>query len=128
MNQNEKNRSGKKKPLNFALIFASGYELYSEAKSEQGSTLTTRKYARIVQKICINMGFKDFKIQNTMASCGVQFPISLEDLVTSHDAFSTYEPELSPSLIYLMKKPKVVFFIFVYRRKIVITGAKAREL
>ncbi|XP_014617947.1 TATA-box-binding protein isoform X4 [Glycine max] len=81
------------------------------AKSEQQSKLAARK---------------DFKIQNIVGSCDVKFPIRLEGLAYSHGAFSSYEPELFPGLIYRMKQPKIVLLIFV-SGKIVLTGAKVRD-
>ncbi|KAF2285328.1 hypothetical protein GH714_000044 [Hevea brasiliensis] len=45
---------------------------------------------------------------------------------TSHGAFSTYEPELFPGLIYRMKQPKLVLLIFV-SGNVVIAGAKKRD-
>ncbi|KAM7505614.1 hypothetical protein LguiB_004518 [Lonicera macranthoides] len=68
----------------------------------------------------------DFKIQNIVGSCDVKFPIRLEGLAYSHGAFSSYEPELFPGLIYRMKQPKIVLLIFV-SGKIVLTGAKVRD-
>ncbi|ONK74308.1 uncharacterized protein A4U43_C03F4910 [Asparagus officinalis] len=96
------------------------------AKSEQQSKLAARKYARIIQKLGFQASFKDFKIQNIVGSCDVKFPIRLEGLAYSHGAFSSYEPELFPGLIYRMKQPKIVLLIFV-SGKIVLTGAKVRE-
>ncbi|KAE8710561.1 TATA-box-binding protein [Hibiscus syriacus] len=84
------------------------------------------EYARIIQKLGFPAKFKDFKIQNIAGSCDVKFPIRLEGLAYSHDAFSSYEPELFPDLIYRMKQPKIVLLIFV-SGKIVITGAKVRD-
>ncbi|RYR41131.1 hypothetical protein Ahy_A08g037525 isoform A [Arachis hypogaea] len=69
---------------------------------------------------------QDFKIQNIVGSCDVKFPIRLEGLAYSHGAFSSYEPELFPGLIYRMKQPKIVLLIFV-SGKIVLTGAKVRD-
>ena len=66
---------------------------------------------------------QDFKIQNIVGSTDVGFPISLENLSSTHDKFSTYEPELFPGLIYRMKDPKIVLLIFA-SGKIVLTGAK----
>lgn len=43
-----------------ALIFAFENIVCTGAKSEKDPTLAARKYARIVKKIGINMGFKDF--------------------------------------------------------------------
>ncbi|KAL2927561.1 TATA-box-binding protein 2 [Bienertia sinuspersici] len=88
--------------------------------------MSVLQYARIIQKLGFPAKFKDFKIQNIVGSCDVKFPIRLEGLAFSHAAFSSYEPELFPGLIYRMKQPKIVLLIFV-SGKIVLTGAKVRE-
>ncbi|XP_068341083.1 TATA-box-binding protein 2-like isoform X2 [Pyrus communis] len=112
-------------PKTTALIFASGNMVCTGAKSEEQSKLAARKR---------------FEIRNIVASCDVKFPIRLEGLAYSHGAFSSYEPEIFPGLIYRMKmeqkepqesevpkkKKNVVLLIFV-SGKIVITGAKVRE-
>ncbi|KAH0728118.1 hypothetical protein KY284_003983 [Solanum tuberosum] len=115
-----------REPKTTALIFASGKMVCTGAKSEQQSKLAARKYARIIQKLGFPAKFKDFKIQNIVGSCDVKFPIRLEGLAYAHGAFSSYEPELFPGLIYRMKQPKIVLLIFV-SGKIVITGAKVRD-
>nr|6NJQ_A Chain A, TATA-box-binding protein 1 [Arabidopsis thaliana]6NJQ_B Chain B, TATA-box-binding protein 1 [Arabidopsis thaliana] len=115
-----------REPKTTALIFASGKMVCTGAKSEDFSKMAARKYARIVQKLGFPAKFKDFKIQNIVGSCDVKFPIRLEGLAYSHAAFSSYEPELFPGLIYRMKVPKIVLLIFV-SGKIVITGAKMRD-
>ncbi|GMN42257.1 hypothetical protein TIFTF001_011468 [Ficus carica] len=112
-----------REPKTTALIFASGKMVCTGAKSETQSKLAARKYARIIQKLGFPAKFKDFKIQNIVGSCDVKFPIRLEGLAYSHGAFSSYEPELFPGLIYRMKQPKIVLLIFV-SGKIVLTGAK----
>nr|AAL73974.1 TATA-binding protein [Sorghum bicolor] len=99
-----------REPKTTALIFASG-----------------KMYARIIQKLGFPAKFKDFKIQNIVGSCDVKFPIRLEGLAYSHGAFSSYEPELFPGLIYRMKQPKIVLLIFV-SGKIVLTGAKMTQV
>uniref|UniRef100_A0ACD5TPG1 Uncharacterized protein n=1 Tax=Avena sativa TaxID=4498 RepID=A0ACD5TPG1_AVESA len=76
-------------PKTTALIFASGKMVCTGAKSEEHSKLAARKYARIVQKLGFPATFKDFKIQNIVASCDVKFPIRLEGLAYSHGAFSS---------------------------------------
>ncbi|ORY26074.1 putative TATA-box binding protein [Naematelia encephala] len=113
-------------PKTTALIFASGKMVVTGAKSEDDSRLASRKYARIIQKLGFDAKFAEFKIQNIVGSCDVKFPIRLEGLAFSHGAFSSYEPELFPGLIYRMMRPKVVLLIFV-SGKIVLTGAKVRE-
>ncbi|KAH8755017.1 transcription factor TFIID-domain-containing protein [Diaporthe sp. PMI_573] len=82
-------------------------------------------YARVIQKLGFDAKFTDFKIQNIVGSCDINFSIRLEGLASRHHNFSSYEPELFPGLIYHMVKPKVVLLIFV-SGKIVITGAKVR--
>ncbi|KAL7410610.1 hypothetical protein BDY24DRAFT_399589 [Mrakia frigida] len=113
-------------PKTTALIFASGKMVVTGAKSEDDSRLASRKYARIIQKLGFDAKFSEFKIQNIVGSCDVKFPIRLEGLAYAHGAFSSYEPELFPGLIYRMISPKVVLLIFV-SGKIVLTGAKVRS-
>jgi transcription initiation factor TFIID TATA-box-binding protein len=115
-----------REPKTTALVFASGKMVVTGAKSEDDSRLASRKYARIIQKLGFNAKFTDFKIQNIVGSCDIKFPIRLEGLASRHHAFSSYEPELFPGLIYRMMKPKIVLLIFV-SGKIVLTGAKVRE-
>ena len=117
-----------REPKTTALIFASGKMVVTGAKSEDDSKLASRKYARIIQKLGFNAKFTDFKIQNIVGSCDVRFPIRLEGLALhpQHAAFSSYEPEIFPGLIYKMVQPKVVLLIFV-SGKVVLTGAKTRK-
>ncbi|GMR61318.1 hypothetical protein PMAYCL1PPCAC_31513, partial [Pristionchus mayeri] len=115
-----------REPRTTALIFSSGKMVCTGAKSEEGSRLAARKFARIVQKIDFPVTFTEFKIQNMVGSSDVRFPIQLEGLCVTHPQFSTYEPELFPGLIYRMVKPRVVLLIFV-SGKVVITGAKCKK-
>ncbi|KAI3884832.1 hypothetical protein MKX03_009922 [Papaver bracteatum] len=113
-----------KDPKTTGLIFHSGKVVCTGAKTEEQSKLAARKYARIVQKLGFPAKFKDFKIQNIVTSCDVNFVIRLEAFQYSNGArFSKYEPELFPGMVYRMKKPKVTMLIFV-SGKVVITGAK----
>ncbi|THF95739.1 hypothetical protein TEA_025332 [Camellia sinensis var. sinensis] len=98
----------------FGILQLENYAKTEEAKVEE------------LIKAVANSGAKDFKIQNIVGSCDVKFPIRLEGLAYSHGAFSSYEPELFPGLIYRMKQPKIVLLIFV-SGKIVLTGAKVRD-
>ena len=113
-------------PKTTALIFASGKIVCTGAKSEKAAKEATRKYAKIIQKLDFPAKFKDFKIQNVVASVDLKFPIRLEGLAYSHGAFSQYEPELFPGLVFRMLDPKVVLLIFV-SGKVVFTGAKERD-
>ncbi|XP_054801540.1 TATA-box-binding protein-like [Prosopis cineraria] len=115
-----------RKPKTTALIFSSGKVVCTGAKSEADSKLAARKFARIIQRLGFEVKFRDFKIQNMVGSCDVNFPIRLESLACSHAAFSSYEPELFPGLIYRMKHPKIVLLVFV-SGKVVLTGAQERD-
>ena len=113
-------------PKTTALIFASGKMVVTGAKSEEAARLASRRFARIIQKLEFPVKFKDFKIQNIVASASVNFPIRLETLCLSHANFCSYEPELFPGLVYRMINPRVVVLIFV-SGKIILTGAKTRQ-
>ncbi|XVF30653.1 hypothetical protein REPUB_Repub16aG0076900 [Reevesia pubescens] len=63
-----------KDPKTTALIFASGKMVCTGAKTEQQSLLAARKHARILQKLGFDVKFKDFKIQNMVASYHFTFP------------------------------------------------------
>ena len=116
-----------KTPQTTALIFSSGKVVVTGAKNEKESKLSCKKFARIIKKLDFPAQFKDFKIQNIVASCEVGYKVSLENLVSSEHANSCrYEPELFPGLIYKMIEPKVTLLIFV-SGKIVITGAKDKN-
>jgi transcription initiation factor TFIID TATA-box-binding protein len=114
-----------REPKTTALMFASGKMVCTGAKSEAMAQLAAKKYVRVVQKCGMAAEFKEFKVQNMVGSCDVQFPIRLEVLAHSHAMFCSYEPEIFPGLIYKMKQPKVVLLVFV-SGKIVLTGAKSR--
>ncbi|XWS41365.1 hypothetical protein CRYUN_Cryun17cG0075300 [Craigia yunnanensis] len=81
-----------KEPKTTALIFSSGKIVCTGTKTQQHSQLAAQKYAKIVQKLGFDIMFKDFKIQNMVASCNVTVPLSLVRLGNSHYKFSTYEP------------------------------------
>ncbi|KAJ3686602.1 hypothetical protein LUZ61_015766 [Rhynchospora tenuis] len=116
-----------REPKTTALLFATGKMVCTGAKSEDASRLAARKFARIVQKLGFPAKFKDFKVQNIVASCATNFTIFLEKLAaSSHCAFITYEPEMFPGLVYRMGQPKIVLLIF-QSGKIVLTGAKKRD-
>ena len=115
-----------REPKTTALIFSSGKMVCTGAKSEEFARLAARKFARIIQKLGFPAQFKEFKVQNMVASCDVKFPIRLEQLQTRHSQFCSYEPEIFPGLVYRMLDPKMVLLIFA-SGKIVLTGAKEKS-
>ncbi|KAK3156918.1 hypothetical protein QOZ80_2AG0113800 [Eleusine coracana subsp. coracana] len=95
-------------PKTTALVFSSGKMVCTGAKTEEQSKLAARKYARIIQKLGYPAQFRDFKIQNMVASCDVKFPIRLEGLALTCGVFAHYEPEIFPGLIYLQETAAVL--------------------
>ncbi|MCL7024508.1 hypothetical protein MKW94_019865 [Papaver nudicaule] len=94
-----------KDPKTTALIFQSG-----------------KVYACVVQKLGFPAKFKDFKIQNIVTSCDVNFLIRLETLQYHNSRnYSAYDPEIFPGMIYKMKKPLITMLIFG-SGKVVIVG------
>lgn len=112
-------------PKTTALIFASGKMVCTGAKNEEASRIASRKFARIIQKLGNPVQFTNFKIQNVVGSCDINFPIDLEHIANKHNKFCSYEPEVFPGLVYRMMDPKLVLLIFV-SGKIVLTGAKRK--
>ena len=73
------------------------------------------------------MNLTDFKVQNMVASCAVDYKISLESMYHSpHGEYCIFNPETFPGLIYHLKDPKICLLIFA-SGKIVLTGAKTRH-
>jgi transcription initiation factor TFIID TATA-box-binding protein len=115
-----------REPKTTALIFTSGKMVCTGAKSEELSKDAAKKYCKAIKKVGFGVTLNEFKIQNIVGSCDVQFAISLEGLCHTHEKYSSYEPEIFPGLIYRMANPKIVLLIFA-SGKIVLTGAKQKE-
>ena len=113
-------------PRTTALAFASGNMVCTGAKTELESRFASRKYVRILQKHGIPVAFRDFKIQNIVASVAVPHALRLVELSLAYGPYVSYEPDLFPGLVFRTTQPKLVFLIF-RSGKIVITGAKCRE-
>lgn len=115
-----------REPKTTALIFGSGKVVVTGAADESASKRAAKKFAKIIKKLGFPARFKEYRIQNIVGSCGVNFPVRLEQMAYDNAAFSAYEPELFPGLIFRMLEPKIVLLIFV-SGKIVFTGGKSRN-
>ncbi|CAK8566631.1 unnamed protein product [Lathyrus sativus] len=113
-------------PESKAQINSSGMMVCTGAKSESQSKLAASKYVAIIRKMGFPTKFKDFKIQEIVGSCDVKFPIWLERLANSHVSCTSYNPELFPWLIYQMKQPNIVLYIFD-SGKVFLKGTKLRK-
>lgn len=127
-------------PKTTTLIFASGKMVITGAKSEALAQLAGRKHARAISKCGFRTGFANFKVQNFVGSCSLDFYVRLEGLAYQNPHFVSYEPELFPGLVYRIagvgsKKvrgaPSVghsaVLLVFA-NGKVVITGAKSVDM
>lgn len=110
-----------------ALIFKTGKMVITGAKSEQNSKDAAKHYAKAIQKVGNStVKLTEFKVQNMVGSCSVDFKIQLESLFqSSHSIFCDFNPDTFPGLIYHMVDPKICLLIFA-SGKIVLTGAKNR--
>ena len=115
-----------REPRTTALAFASGNMVCTGAKTEIESRLAGRKYVRILQKHGIPVSFRNFKIQNIVASAEIPHTLKLMELSRAYGPYVSYEPDLFPGLVFRTTAPKLVFLLF-RSGKIVITGAKCRE-
>lgn len=116
-----------REPKTTALIFSSGKGVCTGAKDETESKLAARKFARMVQKFGYEATFKNFRIQNLVASVDVGFTIFLEQMKAAERHFNIYyEPEIFPGMLLKVLRPKVTVLIFV-SGKVVITGAKVKD-
>ena len=115
-----------REPRTTALAFASGNMVCTGAKLEVLSRLAGRKYVRVLQKHGIPVSFRNFKIQNIVASAEVPHTLKLMELSRAYGPYVSYEPDLFPGLVFRTTAPKLVFLLF-RSGKIVITGAKCRS-
>jgi transcription initiation factor TFIID TATA-box-binding protein len=115
-----------REPRTTALAFASGNMVCTGAKTEIQSRLAGRKYVRILQKHGIPVSFRNFKIQNIVASAEIPHTLKLMELSRAYGPYVSYEPDLFPGLVFRTTAPKLVFLLF-RSGKIVITGAKCRS-
>lgn len=95
-----------------ALLFNTGRILCITGISEDYNRRTSRKYARIVQKLGYDVGFSNFKIHNIVAAYDVGFKVCLYSLHAGEIKNSEYTPEIFPGLKYRMHDPELTLKVF----------------
>jgi len=91
-----------REPKSTALVFKSGKLVVTGTKSQEEARHAARKFGRVIIKVGYSEArFKDFRIENLVATFTVPFPIHLEELYKSlpPNMHSQYEPEVFPGLI-----------------------------
>lgn len=99
------------------------------AKSVEDSQNAAKMYEKAIKRVGFPVKLKEFKIQNMVGSCSVDYHISLEKLFQSKESsqFCDFNPEKFPGLIYHMQYPQKVCLLIFESGKIVLTGAKSRD-
>ena len=123
-----------KEPKTTGLIFSSGRIVCLGAKNEEESRRACRKIAKIIKSVGFPILFKEYEIQNIVASADVKCQLSLINLyihliksaLYKGKNCVAYEPEQFPGLIYRMIEPNIVILIFS-SGKIVLTGGKKKD-
>ena len=120
-----------KKPKTAALVFSNGKMVVVGADNEDDSKQAAKIYAKDIKSLGYNdIKFKNFKIENVVASCDVNFQIQLTKLSLKlkliNNKNCSYEPDIFPGLIYHMQDPKICLLIFK-SGKLVFVGAKQRK-
>lgn len=120
-----------KKPKTAALVFSNGKMVVVGADNEDDSKQAAKIYAKNIKSLGYNdIKFKNFKIENVVASCDANFQIQLTKLSLKlkliNNKNCSYEPDIFPGLIYHMQYPKICLLIFK-SGKLVFVGAKQRN-
>ena len=66
------------------------------AQNEDKCRLAARKFVRVIQKLNFPAQFTEFKIQNVVGACDVDFPIRLEGIANEHQRFSSVRLPSNP--------------------------------
>ena len=120
-----------KKPKTASLVFSNGKMVVVGADNEDDSKQAAKIYAKNIKSLGYNdIKFKNFKIENVVASCDANFQIQLTKLSLKlkliNNKNCSYEPDIFPGLIYHMQDPKICLLIFK-SGKLVFVGAKQRN-
>lgn len=95
--------------------FRGGRVTITGSKCPEDAIFAAKKFARLVQlAVSDQAACFDFRVESMIITADLRFPVRLEKLAQDHPAYCTYEPDVSPSLIY--RHSKVVMMLFVTGR------------
>ncbi|GBE60022.1 TATA-box binding protein [Babesia ovata] len=110
------------------LVFRTGRVMVTGCKTVESSLLGAKRMAKMIRReLGGELHFKDFKIENIVASFSCNVPIRLERLYEEHKLFCNYEPELFAGLVYRFALPdgnEAVLLVFV-SGNVIITGCRS---
>ncbi|KAK1443258.1 TATA-box binding like protein [Babesia gibsoni] len=110
------------------LVFRTGRIVVTGTKTFDDCRVAAKRIGKLIRKeLGEEMLFKEFKVENVIATFNLNMPIRLERFHEEHKAFSSYEPELFAGLVYrfeLREKEDAVLLIFV-SGNVIITGCRS---
>ncbi|SJK86324.1 transcription initiation factor TFIID TATA-box-binding protein [Babesia microti strain RI] len=117
------------KPKCTSLMFQTGRIMITGAKTIEDAKIGAKRIVKLLLKVLKseNIRFKNFKIENIIATADCCLPVRLESLARDYREFCSYEPELFAGLVYRCpptRNTKAVLLVFV-SGKIIITGCKS---
>ena len=119
-------------PKATALVFKTGTINIVGCRKEEDAQLAARKFGRMMKLLGYppkKTFLGSFSIKNMVAVIDFGKPVRLEAITNDvgHRQFAKYNPEVFAGCIYKIPEPRVTFLIFA-SGKIVMTGAKSREM
>ena len=113
-------------PKTTVKIFPKGKISFTGTKTMTECQEASRKILKVLKKLGYNVHMTDFKIQNIVANCKVDYEISLYQLAQDQLEETKYNPERFPGLSYTLTDVKMKATIFK-NGNVVLLGAKEEE-
>ncbi|ORM39657.1 TATA-box-binding protein [Babesia sp. Xinjiang] len=112
------------------LIFRTGRLIVTGSKTVESAVLGAKRMAKMIRReLGVAVEFKEFKIENIIATFNCNVPIRLEHLYEEHKLFCNYEPEIFAGLVYRIAMPDrtdAVLLVFV-SGNVIVTGCRSPE-
>ncbi|EKX72085.1 transcription factor TFIID or TATA-binding protein, TBP, putative [Theileria equi strain WA] len=113
------------------LIFRTGRIIITGSRTTEAARLGAKRMAKIIRRVLggDDFAFRNFKIENIIATFNCNVPIRLEVLSSEHEDLCNYEPEFFAGLVFrfsLTDTSEAVLLIFV-SGNVIITGCKSME-
>ncbi|KAK1935988.1 TATA-box binding protein [Babesia divergens] len=112
------------------LVFRTGRLMVTGSRTVEHAILGAKRMAKLIRReLGEEILFKEFKVENIIATFNCNVPIRLERLYDEHKAFCNYEPELFAGLVYrfaLREREEAVLLIFV-SGNVIVTGCRSLE-
>ncbi|GFE55600.1 TATA-box binding protein [Babesia ovis] len=112
------------------LVFRTGRLIVTGSKTVDAALLGAKRMAKMIRReLGVDIEFKEFKIENIIATFNCNVPIRLERLYEEHKLFCNYEPEIFAGLVYriaMQDKSEAVLLVFV-SGNVIVTGCRSPD-